>query len=93
MNHRRSHRLLAASSAAAGVVSVALGIVSLNRLQSSAFGGPVVASTIGSTMSLGIVAAGTLVLLILELAHVTWRRRERARLDRASGAGGGGTAT
>jgi hypothetical protein len=84
MNRTESHWLAIGSIVATGLVSVILGIVTLQGFRSSASGDLVISPTMVSWISLAMVLVGTLVLLRLELEHVTSRRTSDARWTRVS---------
>lgn len=86
MNRNGSHWLAISWIVATGLISIILGIVTMNGFQSSASGDLMISSTMWSGVSLAILLVGTLALLSLDLAHVMRRRPRRARMTGASNA-------
>ncbi len=79
-----NHWLVIGLIAAAGLVSIILGVATLNGFESSGSGDLVVSSTMGSGLNLAIVVVVMLALLRLELAHVTRSGRSHAKVIRAA---------
>jgi hypothetical protein len=84
MNRIGSHLVVIGSLIAMGLVSMILGIVTLDGFESSASGDLLMSSTMWSGVSLAILMVGAAALLGLALAHVTSRRPKHARVTRAS---------
>ena len=80
LDRTENHWLVIGSIAAAGLVSIILGVATLNGFQSSGSGDLVVSSTMGSGLDLAIVVVAMLALLSLELTHVGSRRPRHARV-------------
>jgi hypothetical protein len=84
MSVKGIHRLAVGSLIAMGLVSMILGIATLDGFESSASGDLVMSSTIWSDMILATMLVGAVALLSLALAHVTSRRPKPARVTGAS---------
>jgi hypothetical protein len=85
MDRTGSHWLAIGSIVATSVVTIMMGIATLNGFESSASGDLVVPSAVGSGLNLAILLAGTLVLLSLEVGQVRSRRARHATLARPTG--------
>lgn len=75
MERRRSHRIVIATIAATSVASLALGVATLSGFSGSGAGDLLVFSTPAASTVLLLI--GIVVLIELELSHMTGRRSSR----------------